>query len=292
MVRPPDRVYGIDLGVGRADAGRRTWVTAAVPVEGGVRVEHCGPATAVLDAAPDRPATLRALREFVRDRDGGAAVGLDCPFGLPADLATRLVGAVDWQTFLTAFPRQFAGPDDLEAACTAWARTRGDRTYRLRRSEAAFGAQCAYGFVGKHLTYHGIAGLLEPLRADAAALPMDLPGAASRDGPPARPLLLETYPAGALAARGLPSEGYKTDTDAARERRARCLDGLPAVLPEPVRETVRDDAGGDALDSVVAAAVAARATRSREAALPDDLPRRDWALEGYVYTQTDGLKEK
>lgn len=278
VVVETDVVYGVDLAVGAADAGDGTWLTAARPTEAGLRVRRCRPAADFLGCTPDRESTLAALGRFVRSLEAGAVVGVDCPLGLPGDLVARLVGAVDWQQFLSAFPRSFAGPDDLEAACSAWAREHRGQAYLLRQSEAAASAQCAYGFIGAHLTYHGIEGFLEPVWADVAVAPMDMPGGDR----PEKPVLMEAYPAGALDAYGLPREGYAGDTATGRRRRRRCLEGLPVAVPEPLREGVVGDAGADALDSVVAAETAARA--AREGIVPGDVAREDWALEGYAYT--------
>jgi hypothetical protein len=97
--------------------------------------------------------------------------------------------------------------------------------------------------------------------------------------------VIETCPASTLKHAGLyPS--YKGKSDEARAARRHIVDGLVrrgllAPLSRSLRRLAIENHGGDALDSMVAAAATARAHRS--GAFRDIIPNRYELVEGRVY---------
>ncbi len=282
--RQPTVVHGVDFGVGSTDAGRSTWVTS-IDATDEPRVVACEPAVDRLDCAPDRTATLAALRSWLAGLDRSAVVGLDFPFGLPAQLLDPEID--DWREMLAWFARQcetgaFDGPDALSAWGTDRARTLtdGDRAYLLRATDRATDAQCAYGFIGKYPTFYGLRDLLAPLVLDRAAVTV-LPVMAD-DGD--RPLVCETYPAAIHEARGVYRESYKEPTDDARDRRIANRDAVAAdigcTVPEPAADRIAADTDGDALDSLAAAVAAFDNSRRMDGLADADPPT---SIESRIY---------
>jgi len=140
---------------------------------------------------------------------------------------------------------------------------------------------CPYNLRMYRQTYWGIAHILMPLvtaRA-AVALPMQAPR-------PGVPWLLETCPASVLKRSGL-YRPYKGVSDSHRAQRRRILDTLIArgrlVLgASGLRQRILEDAGGDALDAVVAAVTTTKVVG--EGGVMRAASSRAYALEAYVYT--------
>jgi hypothetical protein len=138
---------------------------------------------------------------------------------------------------------------------------------------------CAYNLRLYRQTWYGIRDVLAPLvAADAARVcPMQPPA-------PDKPVLLEICPASSLKELGLyrSHAGYKTA--AGMPLRAVLLDAVAARFRLDIGPALRNrivaNAGGDALDSVIAAAVAADVTRRGVSFHAAD---RTQALEGMVY---------
>jgi hypothetical protein len=97
--------------------------------------------------------------------------------------------------------------------------------------------------------------------------------------------VIETCPASTLKQAGLyPS--YKGRSDAARAAREQIVTGLVrrgllAPLARPLRRLAIENRGGDALDSIVAAAATGRA--HRVGTFRDIIPNRSELVEGRVY---------
>ena len=122
--------------------------------------------------------------------------------------------------------------------------------------------------------------ILSPLVRDSLAcvLPMQMPAVG-------KPWILEVCPASTLKRMGL-YLSYKGRTTQYREARIRLVDEIQEMelldeLDEGMRELVVDDAGGDALDSVIAAVATAHAIINQSSApVGQDDP---YSIEGYVY---------
>lgn len=246
--------YGVDFS-GAATAGRTIWVTSAHADAGTLRVRDCARADDFLaahyDGPPttDRAPTLAALVSFIRSHPD-AVFGLDFPFAVPRAIATDALGATTHRAVVAAVAAHDDG-DDFAATCVEWATANADgATYLRRATDREHDALSPYHFFVAHQTYHGIASVLAPLDGAARIVPFDPPAAGG-------PVVAETYPAGVLDARGLPRTEYKGTEQAHTQRRARILDGLAdqssVVVPDAIRATYRDDTGGDALDSLLAA---------------------------------------
>jgi hypothetical protein len=283
----PEFVYGVDFS-GARDAERNVWIAGGPLTEDGLEIETLGTAKSVLDGDVSGQAETHAgLVEWLRDRDS-AAVGLDFSFGLPSTLLDATDDPPDdWTAFLDSFPpASCSDPDAFED----WGKQRtreatdGDRAFLKRETDGPVGASSPYGFIGSTITFHGVRDVLTPVvlgsdGGDDVATVAPIQGTTFE-----APLtLLETYPAGVLDRLGLQRDSYKGGSDAEREARRRNLDGLldatDLTVDDADRETVIGNAGGDALDAVVAAAATVRAVERR---FDYDGDRYD-EREGYIY---------
>jgi hypothetical protein len=267
--------HGIDFS-GASDAGHGIWIATAAADGDRLRIESCQSAAERFGVA-DRAPCLGRLVEFLRD---ATVAGLDFPFGVPADLHDRedWAGAVEWVTTVAH------DADGFQRECKDRAEsvTGGDRTNLPRETDGPVGAMCPYAQYVYKQTFHGIRDVLAPLaRApDVAVEPMGPP--ASDHDPDEQTRLCEVYPAATLAGLDLPAEAYKDGGGRARDRRRAIVDGLEAETAieyaEGLRGRLVDDAGGDAIDSVVAALATHRAANA------DFEPGRPYdEREGHIY---------
>ncbi|AQL42005.1 hypothetical protein BV210_04410 [Halorientalis sp. IM1011] len=261
-------LHGVDFS-GAAQAGHGIWIAEAAVDGDELRIETCESAADRFGVA-ERTPCLGRLTEFLRTAE---TVGLDFPFGVPAPVHDRDTWAASVEWVATAA----TDADEFQAECRSRAReaTDGERADLRRETDGPVGALCPYGSHVWKQTFYGIRDVLAPLsRADAVAVrPMQDGGEVS---------LCEVYPAATLASCDLPAAEYKDGGEPARDRRRTIVEGLeaetPLVFSQGVRAELIDDAGGDALDAVVAALATYRA---REA---DFEPDRSWdSTEGHIY---------
>ena len=268
----PQRIIGIDFS-GAADAGKRIWIAEGITEDARLHITTCNRARDLPGSGPRRDQCLAALRSFIKAQ-GLAAVGLDFPFSLPA----ALIEAKDWESFVRSFGERYVSPQAFRQACRAAAGGVEPKRATDRKSHTPFSP---YNLRLFRQTYYGIRDLLAPLlRARAVCvLPM-------QPAVPARPWLLEVCPASTLKLE-LPAlyVSYKGRSAEHRKARRRILEAArersAMSLPDAVRNAVLDDAGGDALDSVIAAWATLRAVRQPDQ--PSDGQQQACALEGYVY---------
>ncbi|HET6224257.1 MAG TPA: hypothetical protein VFE11_18925 [Dongiaceae bacterium] len=266
-----DRVIGIDFS-GAAAAGRAIWLAEARLNGAGVSIASCRPACELPQSGVAREACLPALVAFVGEL-GHAVIGCDFPFSLPR----HLMGTASWRDYARLFAGRFATAEAFLQDCRERAEGRELRRACDHISRVPF---AAYNLRIYRQTYHGIRDVLWPLVASGAAavLPMEAP----ING---RPWVVETCPASTLKSLDLyPS--YKGRSAAHLQARRRIIDGLVRVkllapLPRQIRRTAEGDEGGDALDSIVAAAATARALRA--GAFAGDGVDATERLEGRVY---------
>lgn len=264
------RFFGVDFS-GAVDAGRRIWIAELAAEPDALRVLSCHPASELPAAPRNRDAAHAALVEHLAGL-GDAVCGLDFPFSLP----TQLLGAESWTDFATRFAARFPDALAFRHECVRLADGRELRRDTDRMAKVPW---CAYNLRLYRQTWYGIRDVLAPLvAADAARVcPMQPPA-------PGKPVLLEICPASALKRLGLYRRhaGYKIAAGA--PRRAALLDAVAAhwrlAVPAAIRARIITNSGGDALDSVVAAAVAADVSRR---GLPFRAVDRTQALEGVVY---------
>jgi len=264
-------LHGVDFS-GAQQAGHDLWLTTASATDDSLRIEDCTSAADRFGVA-ERAPCLGRLAEFLRE---ASVVGLDFPFGVPAVLHDRDTweGMLEW----VATVAHDAG--GFQSACRSRAReaTDGERADRRRETDGPVGALCPYTMHVRAMTFYGIRDVLAPLsRTDEVCVrPMQEPADSGATN------VCEVYPAGTLASLDLPAREYKNDAARARERRQEIVDGLAAQTPleydERVRAVLVDDAGGDALDAVVAALGTYRALQA------DFEPDRPYdAREGHIY---------
>ena len=265
------RIYGVDFS-GAKEAGKHIWVTSGVMEGDALRIDDCHRGDTLPGSSRQREPCLVALRALIVG-ESRAAFGLDFPFGLPAPL----VDEDSWESFVLAFPDLYGCADGFREACRQAGAGSELKRVTDRDSQTPLSP---YNLRLYRQTYHGIRGVLHPLVRDQAVcvLPMQEP---LLD----RSWVLEVCPASTLKAEGL-YDSYKGRERQKRETRERILEGMEekGLLVNPhqaMRAMLVGDAGGDALDSVIAALATARALRRPDGLVPsgDD----NYAVEGYVY---------
>jgi hypothetical protein len=268
--RPARQIYGVDFS-GAADAGKKIWITQGVVEGEDLRIEACYRGADLPGSGVGRGRCLAALRDFIANQTD-VAFGLDFPFGLPGEL----VKTDTWQNFVLSFPEQFLSPEAFRETCRQT--VGGAELKRLtdRESRTPFSP---YNIRLFRQTYYGLRDVIASLVRDKAAyvLPMQTPA-------PDKPWVAEICPASTLKREYL-YWPYKGKSHEHREGRERILGAVEQMAPlsvsDPLRSVILEDAGGDALDSVVAAFAVYRA-------LPDlagagTTGGSAYALEGYVY---------
>jgi hypothetical protein len=281
------RVHGIDFS-GSAAPGEDIWLVSGEVADDHLRVTDARPASEAFDGE-GRAAVLRDLRGFLAGDgpDGGGIAGVDCSLGLPRAVLPDDIARTDgWRGALDWVAERFADADgrSFQSALKERARASDADGVELKRAtDGPTGASSPYSFITRYQTLHGLRDVLAPLvRADRVAVPPMLPGDDGNAGD--RPAVVEVYPAATLRALDLPDRKYKDDNNYPEgpARRERILDGLVdwgVRLDGVPRERLLSDAGGDALDGLVAAVAVARAVA---ADLCVDGTRYD-PLEGYIY---------
>ena len=269
-------IYGVDFS-GAADAGAKTWLAEATVEDGGGLHVAASRSLADLAGAADRDS---ALAELVERLQRPTAAGLDFSFGLPFETHD----AESWPEFLRWFPGEFGDPDEMRTRCRERIeyRTDGERSFVGRITDDHVGGISPYHRLVAHQTFYGVRNVLGPLVTDGevTVAPMQERESDADE----RPTLCEVYPAATLRSLDLPDDRYKggdaDEREAYAERRERIVAGLPedCTLAAPVREAALDDADGKALDAVLAAYAAYRATRGGFVT-----DREYHPAEGYIY---------
>ena len=272
----PSTFIGVDFS-GARQAGRHIWLTEgqAVVTAGGQRTLRIGrsePATALPGGDASRDQALRALRNHIigAGDELPSAYGIDVPFTLPR----RFLGDQSWEEFVLSFRRRFTTANHFRAWCRE---LEGGRERKRPTEESAHVPFAAYNLRLYRQTYYGLRDLLAPLlQAEAVwVLPIQRPDLT-------RPWLMETCPASALKRLGL-YVSYKGKASSHRRNRKGILTALLArgelTLSDRARvNVIVDNPEGDALDSLIAAAIAFWHA-------PDPIPASIVDRgEGYVYT--------
>ena len=264
----PGTIFGVDFS-GAADAGRKTWIAAGVVEDDRLHIERCAPAPAWFRVGPGREECHRELVELIAGEED-SVFGIDFPFALPRSLVTEAT----WEAFVLGFGARHETVEGFDDAC----RTAAEGRELRRATEREAGPTLSpYNRRLRYQTYYGIRDVLGPLvRRDAASV-VPMRPAASR-----RASVLEVYPRGTLRLLGL-YESYKGRTEAHRQARERIFAGLEGeyVYIHPwLWPTLVENAGGDALDCIVAAFAVFSAVRAPGwPALPGGFD----PLEGHVY---------
>ncbi|MBW1690042.1 MAG: DUF429 domain-containing protein [Deltaproteobacteria bacterium] len=262
-------VCGVDFS-GARDAGERIWIARCSIGEDALHVSDLFQAKYLPGSGKERKLSHRALASFIGEQKD-AIFGLDFPFSLPRDL----VYGKTWEEFVLTFGKAFRSPEDFRERCRSEASGRELKRTTDIVSRTPFSP---YNLRVYRQTYFGIRDVLAPLiRADLARiLPMQQP----RDG---KAWVLEICPASTLTREQLRAP-YKGRAEVRRTARIKILQALEKRLQLGVatsvgRSNIAEDCGGDALDSVIAAYAAFRASRNSfacDAAFP-------YEREGWVY---------
>ncbi len=272
---PFHRVVGIDIS-GARDAGDRIWIAVLEIEPTAPRLVALLPARDLPEGDRSRPGAFAALRRFI-SKGHTTLYGLDVPFSLPEPL---LEGRC-WRDFIEGFTDAFESPEQFRAWCQA--RSAGRELRRDCDTEART-PWSAYNLRLFRQTFWALREIIGPLvsAGDAAVAPLMEPG------PRQRSVLIEVCPGSALKKIGL-YRPYKGPASAAAAERDRILAGLERQglrIAAADRRRLLDNAGGDALDALIAACVAREAARVPEC-LRARMGTRD-ATEARVYFEMGG----
>lgn len=256
-------IYGVDFS-GARDAGRKIWIAVAEAQGERLHISGCRPAAQLPGGGVSLAQAVSALADTIAQA-GPSLWGLDVPVSLPREL----IRYDDWPSFIRHFPDDYPSPDTFRERCL---RAADGRELKRRCDREARTPFSAYNLRLYRQTYAAMRWLLHPLVTGqrAQVLPMQ-PG---HDGPQ----LMEVCPASILKFAGqyLPYKGPQN-----HPQRGLLIDWLMAqqvTIDGALRAELVANAGGDALDSVLAAFGAWRASRSRQL-----VAGADYAMEGYVY---------
>lgn len=265
------RIFGVDFS-GARKAGKTIWVAQCVLKGGSLSVEACGPAKDLPGGEVRRERALAALVENVR-REEDAVFGFDFPFSVPQ----TLIKARTWQEFVHSFARSFRTEEEFYKRC----HEKSDGKEPKRKTEKIAATPFnSFNLKIFRQTYFGIKDVLVPLLQanHISIIPM-----VKRRG--IHSTVIEICPASFLLREEIERK-YKGRETIQREARARILGAIEQrhsvrFASRSLHETVLENHGGDALDSVLAALAAARAF---EKGFP---VRKSCAqaarLEGYIY---------
>lgn len=266
---PPERILGLDFS-GAVDAGRGIWLAEGQADGSRLRVTDCRRAADLPGGGAAREPALAALRQYLSGL-GAYAIGMDFPFSLHRSLVPERTLV----ELLAVFAERYPTPEIFREACRA---AGSERALKRRCDLEARTPFAPHNLWLYRQTWHGIAALLAPLSAGGARiLPVETPLGQ-------KPWLLETCPASALKAaeRYVPYKGRTSGHRAGREAILDWLEAGGVSLESGVRrDTLLDDAGGDALDSVICAWIVWRAVNDPGRLLPALGPEH--LVEGYVY---------
>ena len=260
------RVAGVDFS-GAREAGKNIWIAEGDITPSGVKIKMITRAADLPGGANAFEAAIPALVVRVATLTNHI-IGCDFPFGLPVDLLSHNT----WASFARSFAADYTNPDQFRDNCRL--KSGGRELKRATDTEARV-PWCAYNLRLYRQTWAGIRHFLYPLinEHNARVIPMQKPLAG-------KPLIAEICPASTLKAEGLyiPYKGRGDGPRAARENILRSVvrRGLLSPVYDRLRETILDNAGGDALDAVLAAIAAAR--------IDNPKPRNDLdQIESRVY---------
>ncbi|MCX9011134.1 MAG: DUF429 domain-containing protein [Candidatus Methanoperedens sp.] len=263
----PRRIYGVDFS-GAKDAGKKIWIASGIIKEGVLHIEKCERGKDSLGT--DRlDACLRSLRDFIAS-EKDCAFGLDFPFGLPK----KLVKESSWEDFVRHFPENYPNLKKFRDACKIYHEPELKRTTDIK-SKTPFSP---YNLRIYYQTYYGIHDILYPLvSADQARI---LPMQNVENG---KTIVIEICPASTLKKLWHPGKplSYKHNTDTHFEAREQIIDKLNTniSIPGSIRTIALNNAGGDALDSIIAAYSTFCASR-KNFTVKDG---KNYCLEGYVF---------
>lgn len=245
------RIFGVDFS-GAADTARRLWIAEGRLDRGRLRLVDCAPIGDRVGHRADRTECHRAFVDLI-SKSPDAVFGCDFPFALPE----YLMQGRSWLAFAGDYHERFALPEDFREHCRSLANGTERRRACDREARVPF---AAYNLRIYRQTFYGIRDVLAAamMREAAAVIPMQNYAAD-------RAWIIEACPASTLKSLDL-YRPYKGAESRHRTQRRHIFDhlqenGFLAQVDGKLRARILADAGGDALDSVIAAAATARAYR-------------------------------
>ena len=260
----PTKIYGIDFS-GSKSPSQKIWITEASLMDSSdqhLQVQDVS-AAAELFSGTQRSEVLTDLHGLIR-QSNNAVIGLDFPFSLPYSS----INTNNWEDFIDEFARNFNNKD-----ISAYPGPFESDGEQRRETDIRFGGQSPMSPQVQYQVFYGLRDVLHPLVSEdeIRVLPMQ-----NRD--PARPSVLEVYPAATFGAERLYRIGYKKNTEQSRKRRRMNAEGLQSHDKLSIEENLVEKAiqSDDALDSLCAAFAVSRAIR-------EGLNRNKKSVEGEIF---------
>ncbi|MGB8991211.1 MAG: hypothetical protein WCD80_04065 [Desulfobaccales bacterium] len=272
----PTAIYGIDFS-GALYAGRKIWISLAVIKGGVLEIRDCFRGLSLPNSGSRLHDCLAALVTFIASHRN-SIFGLDFPFGIPWAIIEKF-NYENWLGFIAGFPKEFNSPHDFQRNCKEVTGQREAKRTTDLESRTPFSP---YNLRLFKQTYFGITGILYPLLREGRACVIPMQPIIDD-----KPLILEICPRSTLVKEQIAAKKYKGKTPAHVKNRRYILDSLKdkqVVIPNhKLRRLILKDAGGDALDSVIAAYAVAKSLLNPTFPFPPGW-KQEYALEGYVYT--------
>ena len=255
-----ESIYGVDFS-GAKLAGENIWIARLIPWRRSYELVELSRLRSLCGTADREPALAHLVRLIAESED--ALWGLDFPFGLPVEV---VVEGATWAQQLRWVSQWEHGAYALGEECVRRA-LRVGRSMHIRRAtdqEARTPFDC-YHYRIIFQTYHGMRDVLAPLSGvrGTAILPFHYHRLAS-----ARRVIVESCPGSTLKRLGLPHQNYKqAEGGSLTRRRLRTRHEILSAVSADIaispghRRTIMRNAGGDALDAVIAALGASQAWR-------------------------------
>lgn len=269
----PRRILGVDFS-GASDAGRKIWIAEGERGRGNrLKLVDLRSASALPGGGTDPRTAIAALAAHIVCEPDTIA-GCDFPFTLPLQVIDR----PSWVAFVADFAQRFPDPDSFRRWALQRAEGRELRRAADRDAKTPFNS---YNLRIYRQTWWGIAHLLAPMIAGKRAIVrpfQPLPAAPL-------PVVVEACPACSLKWIGF-YPAYKGRAGAHRLQREAVLrkmvdSGLLEPPPRLLQNLMLENAGGDALDAVIAAIATAHATIEIE-------PDQEQSIEGIIYAALPG----
>lgn len=267
----PKSIFGVDFS-GAAKPANRIWISQGIIRRGNLYFQGCFPLSHLVGSSADRERCYQALRGLAV-RYPESAWGLDFPFSLPV----KCISESDWTTFVRNFARRFPSPEHFRQFCR---QVQGQRELKRATDTISRAPFSPYNLRVYRQTYFGIRELLAPLlnAESIRVLPMQHPAAG-------KAWFLEVCPASSLKKLGI-YRPYKGRRKQQRERRQAIFDFLLKSFPiatqiYELKEIVAENAGGDALDSLLGALIVFQVFKHPRELFPQALEAI--SIEGHVY---------
>ncbi|WP_423743939.1 DUF429 domain-containing protein (plasmid) [Haladaptatus sp. SPP-AMP-3] len=262
----PD-VVGIDFS-GAKDAGKHIWISTGTEYPGTLQITYCEQASDFFGVGTDRNTVFKELVDWI-DSLNNATVGIDFPFGVPKVMAEVMFQAKSWKEFVNSSLWSGLNPERFRQQCVNFSKN------ELRDTDAMHRADCPHSIRIYKQTFYGVKDILQPLlQRNVSIAPMVKNGNTT---------VLETYPAATLAKEeGLFATRYKNRAST-RDRRKHNVHALSHLQDLDIggisNNKIVDNKRGDAMDSLVAALAAFRA--SQNSSLFNISPQTQ--IEGHIY---------